>query len=122
MVVTHWARLDQDAVRGGHAGADHDSGGRGQAQRARARDDQHGNAKQQRKQENVVPLRQPVRRVPVPAAGRVPAQRGLVRVLGLNLGLKINQFRQCRLPAVHLCIRALRGIGYLVHGRNDSGK
>ena len=48
----------------GDAGADHDGGGRGQAERAGAGYHEHGDAEQQRKQEVVVPGRQPLARVP----------------------------------------------------------
>ncbi len=68
------ARLDQDAVRGGHAGADHDGGGRRQAQRAGAGDDEDVDSEEQREQEVVMPRGEPLRRVPPMGPCQVPKQ------------------------------------------------
>lgn len=66
--------LDEDALGGGHARADHDGGGRRKAQRAGAGNDEDGDAEEQREQEVVVPRRQPLGGVPALRARQVPVQ------------------------------------------------
>lgn len=52
--------LDENAILGGDAGSNHDSGWGGKRQRAWAGHDEHSNAEQQRKEEGVAAHRYPL--------------------------------------------------------------
>ena len=79
------AGLDEDAVLGALAGADHDRGRRGETERARARDDDDGDAGEQRGDP--------------PAVGRAAIRMGSKsRTTAAGIGLRAEDQRDRRTP------------------------